>query len=432
MLTFMNLPELIASLRSGQLLLSDYLAQLEAQFAEREPDVQAFMPEAGRWDRLNYEAQLLLEQYPAPEQRPALFGVPVGVKDIFRVDGFITTAGSQLPPEVLHGTEAASVTRLKQAGALILGKTVTTEFAYFGPGPTRNPHHRNHTPGGSSSGSAAAVAAGLTPLTLGTQTIGSIVRPASYCGVVGFKPSYERVSREGVIPLSPSLDHIGPFANDVAGVQLAASVLLENWRLEIRELARPAFGIPDGPYLQSAEPEMLAHFEATVQKLSAASYSIRRVAAFSNFDEIQARQAVMVSGDAARVHAEWFSQFKSIYHPRTAELIERGQQVSDAELEAASAGRAQLRDEITTLMTANGIDIWLAPSAPGPAPAGLESTGKPIMNLPWTQAGLPALNLPSGLLNGLPVGLQLIGGWHKDEELLTWASEVSDLVNSEQ
>jgi Asp-tRNA(Asn)/Glu-tRNA(Gln) amidotransferase A subunit family amidase len=424
----MNLPELVAALRSGQLLLSDYLAQLEARFAEREPDVQALMPEAGRWDRLNYEAQLLLEKYPELEQRPALFGVPVGVKDIFRVDGFITTAGSQLPPEVLHGTEAVSVTRLKQAGALILGKTVTTEFAYFGPGPTRNPHNPTHTPGGSSSGSAAAVAAGLAPLTLGTQTIGSIVRPASFCGVAGFKPSYERVSREGVIPLSPSLDHIGPFASDVAGVQLAASVLVENWRLEIGELIQPVFGIPDGPYLQSAEPEMLAHFEAMVQKLSAAGYSVRRVAAFSNFDEIQARQAVMVSGDAARIHAEWFPQFKAIYHPRTAELIERGQQISEAELETARAGREVLRAELMALMEANRIDIWLAPSAPGPAPAGLESTGKPIMNLPWTQAGLPALNLPNGQINGLPVGLQLVGGWQKDEELLAWAKEIEHLI----
>lgn len=421
------LVELVQKLRSGQLLLSDYLAQLEAQFAEREPEVQAFMPEAGRWDRLNYEAQLLLDQYPEPEQRPALFGVPVGVKDIFRVDGFITTAGSKLPPEVLHGTEAASVARLKQAGALILGKTVTTEFAYFGPGPTRNPHNLEHTPGGSSSGSAAAVAAGLAPLTLGTQTIGSIVRPASFCGVVGFKPSYERVSREGVIPLSPSLDHIGPFANDVAGVQLAASILIEDWQPSAVQRP-PSFGIPDGPYLQSAEPEMLAYFEAKVQKLSAAGYSVCRVPVLQNFDEVQARQAVMVSGDAARVHAEWFPQFKAIYHPRTAELIEHGQQVSETDLEAARAGRAQLREELTALMSANSIDIWLAPSAPGPAPVGLESTGKPIMNLPWTQAGLPALNLPSGKINGLPVGLQLIGGWHQDEELLHWAQQIERLI----
>jgi len=426
----MNLLELTAALRSSSLHLSDYLAQLETRFAEREPEVLAFMPEAGRWDRLNYEAQLLLEKYPEPEQRPALFGVPVGVKDIFHVDGFITTAGSKLPPEVLHGVEAESVSRLKQAGALILGKTVTTEFAYFAPGPTRNPVSPAgtlHTPGGSSSGSAAAVAAGLAPLTLGTQTIGSIVRPASFCGVVGFKPSYERVSREGVIPLSPSLDHIGPFASSVAGVQLAASVLIADWQpSSVHRL--PAFGIPDGPYLHNAEPEMLAHFEATVDKIQAAGYSVRRVAAMPNFEDIQARQTVIVSGEAARVHAVWFSQFKSVYHPRTAELIENGQKISDAELEAARAGRIQLREELTALMNAHGIDIWLAPSAPGPAPAGLESTGKPVMNLPWTQAGLPALNLPSGTINSLPVGLQLISGWQKDEELLAWAQLIEKAI----
>lgn len=424
------LVELTQQLRSGSLLLSDYLAQLETRFAEREPEVLAFMPEAERWDRLNYEAQQLLEQYPNPAERPVLFGVPVGVKDIFRVDGFLTTAGSKLPPEVLHGLEAESVSRLKQAGALILGKTVTTEFAYFAPGPTRNPVSpvgTTHTPGGSSSGSAAAVAAGLASLTLGTQTIGSIVRPASYCGVVGFKPSYERVSREGVIPLSPSLDHIGPFASDVAGVELAASVLMGGWQPSTINRP-PAFGIPDGPYLQNAEPEMLAHFEATVEKLRTAGYNVRRVAVMPNFEEIQARQTVIVSGDAARVHANWFPQFKTLYHPRTVELIERGQQVSEAELEAARAGRAQLREELTELMSASAIDIWLAPSAPGPAPAGLESTGKPVMNLSWTQAGLPALNLPSGKINGLPVGLQLIGGWHKDEELLAWAQLIEKVI----
>ncbi len=141
--------------------------------------------------------------------RPPLFGIPIGIKDIFHVNGFSTHAGSRLPPKQLMGEEAKCVSDLKKAGALILGKTVTTEFAYFEPGPTMNPHNPNHTPGGSSSGSAAAVAAGLCPLALGSQTIGSIIRPASFCGVVGYKPSYDRISRDGVIPVSPSLDHIG-------------------------------------------------------------------------------------------------------------------------------------------------------------------------------------------------------------------------------
>ena len=191
-----ELTQLITGLRAGELSISDYVDHLEARFQEVEPLIEAFVPEPDRFARLRRDAATLLERYPAPESRPPLFGIAVGVKDIFHVKGFTTRAGSQVSPELLQGPEAAVVTALRNAGALILGKTVTTEFAYFAPGPTRNPHNPAHTPGGSSSGSAAAVAAGLCPLALGTQTIGSIIRPASFCGVVGYKPSYDRVSRE--------------------------------------------------------------------------------------------------------------------------------------------------------------------------------------------------------------------------------------------
>jgi len=213
------------------------LDQLEARFGARESSVLAFVPEEARFERLRREARILLDRYPQPESRPPLFGVCVGVKDIFHVDGFITRAGSRLPPEILQGAEAESVTQLKAAGALIVGKTVTTEFAYFAPGPTRNPHNAEHTPGGSSSGSAAAVAAGLCSIALGTQTIGSTGRPASFCGVAGYKPSRERISRAGVIPLSPSLDHVGVFAANAADVTQVARLLCRDWRP--RPLADP-------------------------------------------------------------------------------------------------------------------------------------------------------------------------------------------------
>src|SRR5262249_2580762 len=173
------LPELAVSLRSGQLPITNYLELLERRFSEVEPSVLAFLPEPDRFARLRAQAADLLSPCTAPEGRPPLFGIPVGLKDIMRVDGFPTHAGSALPPEALAGPEAASVTQLRQAGALILGKTVTTEFAYFEPGATRNPHNPEHTPGGSSSGSAAAVAAGLWPLPPGTQTAGAVIRPAA-------------------------------------------------------------------------------------------------------------------------------------------------------------------------------------------------------------------------------------------------------------
>jgi len=228
--------------------------------------VRAFLPEEGRFERLRREEEALQVRWPNrtdpsdpsdpsdSKHRPPLFGVPVGVKDIFHVEGFPTGGGSRLPPEALRGPEAACVKTLKEAGALILGKTVSTEFAYFAPGPTRNPWNPEHTPGGSSSGSAAAVGAGLCSLALGTQTIGSILRPAAFCGVVGFKPSYERISRDGVIPLAPSLDHVGFFTPDVAGAERAAAVLCRDWR-PAKPGRKPRLGVPEGPYLERASGE---------------------------------------------------------------------------------------------------------------------------------------------------------------------------------
>ncbi|HRJ76746.1 MAG TPA: amidase family protein, partial [Anaerolineales bacterium] len=164
----------------------DLISNLESYFDSHEPDVLAFIPEENRFERLLKDAEELIKKYPDVNNRPPLFGMAVGVKDIFHVDGFTTQAGSKLPSQDIQGKQATSVTKLKNAGALVMGKTVTTEFAYFTPGPTRNPHNQNHTPGGSSSGSAAAIGANLCDVTLGTQTIGSVIRPAAFCGAVGF------------------------------------------------------------------------------------------------------------------------------------------------------------------------------------------------------------------------------------------------------
>jgi Asp-tRNA(Asn)/Glu-tRNA(Gln) amidotransferase A subunit family amidase len=178
----MSLATLLSDLKQDDRALWAYLDKLETRLATVEPHVHAFVPEVGRFERLRREAQALLVRYPDPTERPPLFGLLLGVKDIFHVDGLPTQAGSQLPLDVLAGEESAVVTAMRQAGALVLGKTVTAEFAYFAPGPTRNPHNLAHTPGGSSSGSAAAVAANLCPVALGTQTIGSVNRPAAFCG----------------------------------------------------------------------------------------------------------------------------------------------------------------------------------------------------------------------------------------------------------
>jgi len=397
------------------------LDALEARFAEREPGLQAFLPEEGRFERLRREEEALRARWPDPARRPPLFGIPVGVKDIFHVDGFATRGGSRLPPEALQGPEAASVTALRAAGALILGKTVSTEFAYFAPGPTRNPWHPEHTPGGSSSGSAAAVGAGLCPLALGTQTIGSILRPAAFCGVAGFKPSYERISRDGVIPLAPSFDHIGFFTPGVAEAERAAAVLCRDWRPAAQPRS-PRLGVPEGLYLERAAGEGLVHFREVCRRLAAAGYEIEPVPALPDFDEVVERHYRAFAAEAARVHRDWFARFGDLYDPRTAELIQRGQAVTDEELARDLEGREELRMALTALLDERRLDLWISPPALGPAPLGLDSTGDPVMNLPWTHAGMPALNLPAGRsAAGLPMGLQATARWWADEDLLAWA-----------
>jgi Asp-tRNA(Asn)/Glu-tRNA(Gln) amidotransferase A subunit family amidase len=428
---------LVEELRSGELLLPDFLPQVEARFEQREPSIQAFVPDEKRFDRLYDEAEALVLSYPDLIRRPVMFGALLGVKDIFHVEGFPLQAGSRLPPDVfqpsdaLQGKEAKSVSRLLDAGALFFGKTVTTEFAYFSPGPTRNPHNPEHTPGGSSSGSAAAVAAGFCHIALGTQTIGSIIRPASFCGVVGVKPTYDRISREGVIPLSPSLDHVGFFVPDVESTISAARVLYRDWDEPTQPLKKPRLGIPDGPYLQSVSPESLAHFDNVYRQLEHAGYELQHIQVMSDFAEIRTRHDVIMSAEAAEVHADWFAKYEHLYSAQLAELIHRGQQITNNQLQQALAARDNFRADMRRTFLDHNIDVWISPSTMGPAPKGLESTGDPIMNLPWTQAGLPAISIPAGKSqNGLPLGLQMVGNWYKDESLLFWAKEMEKVLKT--
>ena len=433
-----SLPDLARQLQSGELALPRYIDSVLLALERDEPRIHSLLPEDGRSARLRRQAAEIERVHSDPSRRPPLYGVVIGIKDIFRVDGFETRAGSRLPPESLAGEEAESVRRLRRAGALVLGKTVTTEFAYFAPGPTRNPRNVDHTPGGSSSGSAAA-AVGLCPLSLGTQTIGSIIRPAAFCGVVGFKPSYGRVPIDGVIPLAPSLDHIGLFTREVAGAEYAGGILCEDWKA-LPAPGLPRLGIPTGPYLQRAGHTACMHFESAVFALRQAGYPIQTVETLADFDDVVRRHQTILAAQAAGVHSEWFRRFGDLYHEQTAALLREGQQIDGSVLAAALDGQASLRRELHTMMDDAGIDLWIAPSTVGPAPRGLESTGDPIMNLPWTQAGLPAITLPCGTEpDGLPLGLQLIARWYDDERLLGWArriegelSESSEIVGSPQ
>ena len=226
----MTIFETITALRSGKLDLLTYVSGLCDRIEKEEQNILAMIPGTYGRERVSKEASQLLDRYPEPKDRPSLFGIPIGVKDIINVSGFPTRCGSELPPSAFDGPEADFISGLRRAGSIIMGKTVSTEFAYFEPGPTRNPHNPNHTPGGSSSGSAAGVASGFFPFALGSQTGGSVIRPAAYCGVVGFKPSFGRISMKGVMPLSETLDHLGILCEDPSGIDPIMQILDVDWK----------------------------------------------------------------------------------------------------------------------------------------------------------------------------------------------------------
>lgn len=361
--------------------------------------------------------------------RPPLYGVPVGVKDIMHVDGLTTRAGSALPPELIAGPEAKCIERLRSAGAIVLGKTVTTEFAGQAPGLTRNPHDLGHTPGGSSSGSAAAVAAGLCPLALGTQTIGSVIRPAAYCGVVGFKPSYGRVPRDGVIERSTSADHVGLFTQDVAGIDLAASILCDDWNPDDEPPHDlPTIGVPNDTYLEHATTRALESFESHVSSLERAGCTVERVhvPTFDEFESLARRHRRLARAELASVHDEWFEEYERFYRTPMAAAITDGRTVSDETVAAGRESQLNLREELADVSETKGVDVLAAPAATGPAPETIRTTGDPVMNLPWTHAGVPVITLPARTLDGLPLGIQFATSFGTDERLLSWARTLEE------
>ena len=426
------LGETLSALQERQHSLSVYLEQLLQRIDSVDAHVQAFLPQTRLRERIAREAADLRTRYPNPNRRPPLYGATVGVKDVFHVDGFVTRAGSNVPPELFAGEEAVCVRQLRAAGALILGKTVTTEFAYFEPGPTCNPRHVMHTPGGSSSGSAAAVAAGLCTLALGTQTIGSVIRPASFCGIVGYKPSYDRIATQGIVYFSRTVDHVGLFTQDVAGMRAAAAVLCTDWRQVEGGARLPVLGVPDGPYLAQTEADALAVFEEELLMLQVAGCTVRRVQEFEDIVQLNQLHRRLIFAEFAQEHAAWFAEHESLYRSRTAEAIRQGQSVGEDEMERARASCLALRGQLTREMDKMGIDLWVCPAATGPAPAKLEYTGDPNMNLPWTHAGLPVVTIPAGrAMNGLPLGMQLAGRFGADEELLAWAERLAELIEEQ-
>jgi aspartyl-tRNA(Asn)/glutamyl-tRNA(Gln) amidotransferase subunit A len=357
--------------------------------------------------------------------RGPLHGVPVGIKDIIHVAGQTTTCGAAPAFHVVATEDATAVARLRAAGAIILGKAHTTEFAYFEPGPTRNPWNTAHTPGGSSSGSAAAVAARMAPLALGTQTVGSVLRPAAYCGVVGFKGTHGLISTEGVVPLAWSLDHVGVFARAVGDVALTATVLSG------RSLAG---GAPRPPRLalapelvDRATPETAAEVRAAAARLARAGAIIAEVKLPASFAGVHAAGREVLEVEAAAYHEELYRAHAAAYRPRTRELIVGGLARPAVAYARAQRARLAFREEVMPLLAAH--DALLGPTAPAPAPEGL-ATGDPWFCAPWSFAGVPACSLPSGVSAlGLPHAVQLVAAAERDTELLAvaaWCERVLD------
>lgn len=411
-----SLLQISEDLRSGELDLIKYINDTCDWIEATEPIINALLPEKHRRERLLQEANNLLNSYPEPDSRPSLFGVLVGVKDLFNVDGFPTQAGSTLPPDVFAGPEAEIITNLKNMGILILGKTVSTEFAYFQPGPTSNPINPNHTPGGSSSGSAAATAAGYCPLAFGTQTIASVIRPASFCGITGMKPSFGRISTQGVFPFSQSADHIGFFAQTVNDLELAASCIIPNWKHLVLPDYAPVIGVPTGSFIEQADKESLAHFFMEIVRLGEAGFEMMNIDVFPDIEEINANHKKLIAYEFAMNHKDLYQRFASLYSPHSQHLIQEGSAISTQEHKNLVANQIRFRCHLENIMTQEGIDLWICPSTTSVAPAGLESTGSPLMSLPWTHAGFPSVTIPLREdYKELPLGLQVIGRFNEDE-----------------
>ena len=404
----LTLSEASRLIRLGELSPSELLESLLCRIDRLEPRIQAWVTldrEGAREaaERLTREAEEGLFRGP-------LHGMPVGIKDIYYTMGLKTTMGSPLYRDFEPTYDAATVARLREAGAIILGKTETTEFAATDPAPTRNPWNIEHTPGGSSSGSAAAVSSGMCPAALGTQTGGSVIRPAAYCGVVGMKPTYDLISRRGVYPLSWSLDHVGFFARSVDDASIMLDVLagseLEHSKMTVDRPSFYRFGLLREYFQDNAHEGVWKGFEEAIDRLSDAGAEVFEVPLPNSFGVVHAAHRVVMASEAASVHEENFKKRGSDYRVKIRGHIASGLLVPASAYIRAQRIRGRFMRETTQLL--GEVDCILTPPATTPAPRGLGYTGDPAFNVPWSFSGLPSMTVPSGLdKDGLPLGIQL-------------------------
>ncbi|UCD45590.1 MAG: amidase [Candidatus Bathyarchaeota archaeon] len=429
-LTIGDASRLIAS---GELTPSELLKSLLDRIERLEPSLEA-------WVTLDIEgaratAEDLTSEIEKGVSRGPLHGIPVGVKDIFYTAGLKTTMGSPIYRDFIPSRDAVSVARFRDAGAVIIGKTETTEFALADPAPTRNPWNLEHTPGGSSSGSAAAVSSGMCPTALGTQTGGSVIRPASFCGIVGMKPTRDLIRRGGVYPLSWSLDHVGFFTRCVDDAAMVLGALTDGDHLDYHPIDRlepPRLGMLRGYFQENADENVWDGFEAATMSLRDAGARVEEVSLPSTFKLIHAAHRVILASEAASVHEENFKERMTDYRVNLRGLVASGLLVPASEYLRARRLGGRFVEELEAVM--RDVDCLIVPSAPTPALRGLESTGDPAFNAPWSLSGYPVMTVPSGITEDeLPLGFQIIGKLHGEKHLFgvaKWCEGVFSFENA--
>jgi Asp-tRNA(Asn)/Glu-tRNA(Gln) amidotransferase A subunit family amidase len=407
--------------------IEKYITLLCENIDTNDKSIHAFLPEKKRKKRLLKELNNLQEKLPS---NLPLWGLTVGVKDVFFADDLPTRAGSRLPLKEFEGKQADIVTKLKNAGALILGKAVTTEFAYWESNGTVNPVNLEYSPGGSSSGPAAAVAAGLCDIGIGTQTVGSTLRPASYCGIVGFKCSYGRINPEGVVSFAPSLDTVGLLTKDIKTLNLVAKIVLKNWKDDEKLRSKPVLGIPVGKYLKQTNRDVMKIFDKTVELLQENGYSIKQIPLFENIMQINEDMWALASYEMATVHKNWYPKYEKLYRPKTKALIKKGLLIKKNAHQDTLEKQKKLQKIIENTMKKNNIDLWICPAASSYAPKLSDSNnvGNPLMNIPWTFAGLPSISVPIKNSGKMPFGLQLVTRYGEDETLLNSALTIERII----
>ena len=361
-----------------------------------------------------------------------IHGVPVGLKDIFYTAGMLTACGSRVYADFVPDFDATSVSKIKAAGGIILGKAVTTEFATSDPSPTHNPWNLEHTPGGSSSGSSAAVASRMAPAALGSQTGGSTCRPAAYNGIVGLKPTYGRISRYGVVPVSWSLDHVGILTRTVADAALMLTVLsgedendpgslrhpVPDFGARMAEYDRPPrIGLVRQYYQDYATAETWAHTEEVANQLAEAGAEVEEIPLPDSFAQVHSLQRIVMNVDCAGFHEANHRIRAADYGPRIRAGIEMGMIIPTATYLKAQRLRRQFRADMDRM--ASNVDVVMTPATPAPAPRDLNTTGDAAFQVPWTAAGLPSVVVPTGLSEmGMPMAVQFGGPWAEEGKVL--------------